>query len=231
MKEIRLSVRGLRAGWDGLPVINGVDLEVASGEIVAVLGGNGSGKSTLLSAVAGLLRPAAGTVHLDGLRVDGLPPARLTALGLQLLPQTRRVFPSLTVRENLEAVELGLGRPDAVAIRRRREEWLDRFPSLAARLDHPAAALSGGEQQLVAIGRVLSTGPSVLLLDEPSAGLSPGAAATAGSAFAALAAGGAAVVLVEQNLMLARTLASRSLRMDHGLLQPQSGPVVPASRP
>lgn len=230
MTVARLAVRGLHAAWDGLPVIKGVDLDVGAGEIVAVLGGNGSGKSTLLSAVAGLLRPTAGTVLLDGRRVDGLSPARLTTLGLRLLPQTRRIFPSLTVRENLEAVELGLGPPDATAIRRRRDEWLELFPTLAAKLDRPAAALSGGEQQLVAIGRVLSTGPSVLLLDEPSAGLSPGAVVTAGSAFAAVAAGGAAVVLVEQNLTLARTLASRALRMDHGVLHPEPVPRVPVSR-
>jgi branched-chain amino acid transport system ATP-binding protein len=227
----RLEVRGLRAGWGGVAVVKGVDLDVGPGEIVAVLGGNGSGKSTLVSAIAGLLRPMGGTVRLDGARVDGLPAARLTALGLRLLPQTRRVFPSLTVRENLEAVELGLGRPDAAGIRQRREQWLERFPSLAAKLDQPAAALSGGEQQLVAIGRVLSTAPRVLLLDEPFAGLSPGAAADCAAEFAAAAAGGAALVLVEQNLTLARTLAQRALRMDHGVLNPDSVALVPASGP
>ena len=229
--DVRLSVRGLHAAWDGLPVVRGADLEVDAGGIVAGLGGNGSGKSTLLSSVAGLLRPAAGTVHLGGVRVDGLSAARLAALGLRLLPQTRRVFPSLTVRENLEAVELGVGRIDATEIRRRREDWLAAFPALEAKLDQQAATLSGGEQQLVAIGRVLSTGPSVLLLDEPFAGLSPGAAATAASAFAALAAAGSGVVLVEQNLTLARTLADRALRMDQGLLQAAPASLVPASGP
>lgn len=230
MTDARLAVRGLHAAWDSRPVLRGAELDVGPGEIVAVLGGNGSGKSTMLAAVAGLLRPSAGTVHLDGLRVDSLPAARLTALGLRLLPQTRRVFPSLTVRENLEAVELGVGTLDHTGIRRRRQEWLDRFPALAAKLDQPAAALSGGEQQLVAIGRVVSTAPSVLLLDEPSAGLSPGAAAAAGAAFADLASGGAAVVLVEQNLTLARTLAQRVLRMEHGVLHADALPLVPSSR-
>jgi branched-chain amino acid transport system ATP-binding protein len=141
------------------------------------------------------------------------------------------VFPSLTVRENLEAVELGVGPLDRPAIRRRREEWLERFPVLATKLDQPAAGLSGGEQQLVAIGRLLSTGPSVALLDEPFAGLSPGTAATVASAFAALAGQGAAVVLVEQNVALAHTLAHRVLRMDSGLLHAESEPLVPASGP
>ena len=228
--DTRLQVRGLEAGWDGMRVLNGVDLDVSAGEIVAVLGGNGSGKSTLVWAVAGLLRPRAGTVRLDGLRVDGLPPARLTALGLRLLPQTRRVFPTMSVRENLEVVELGTGRVDVGEIGRRRAAWLERFPALAAKLDQPAAVLSGGEQQLLAIGRVLSAAPSVLLLDEPSAGLSPGAAAACGTAFAEAASGGAALVLVEQNLTLARTLAHRALRMDHGVLAPDAGALVPAAR-
>ncbi len=228
-RPVRLAVRGLQAAWNGLPVVRGVDLEASAGEIVAVLGGNGSGKSTLLWTVAGLLRPTAGTVRLDGLRVDGLAAPRLAALGLRLLPQTRRVFPSLTVRENLEAVELGLGAGDVAAIRARREEWLERFPALSQKLDQPAAALSGGEQQLVAIGRVLSAAPAVLLLDEPFAGLSPGAAAAAGSAFTELATSGSALVLVEQNLTLARTFAHRALRMDLGVLHAASMPLEPAA--
>ena len=215
----RLTVRGVVAGWDGPPVVNGVDLEATGGEIVAVLGENGSGKSTLLAVVAGLLRPRRGTVHLDGARVDGLSAARLVARGVRLLPQTRRVFPSMSVRENLEVVELGIGQPDLVAVRQRRAAWLERFPALGAKLDQPAASLSGGEQQLLAVGRVLSTSPAVLLLDEPTAGLSPAAAATCAAAFAEHAAAGAAVVLVEQNVEMARRLARRTVRMEAGRLE------------
>ncbi|MFN2503582.1 MAG: ABC transporter ATP-binding protein [Acidimicrobiales bacterium] len=218
--ETRLEVRGLHAGWDGIPIVRGADFEVRAGEIVAVLGGNGSGKSTLVSCLAGLIRPTAGAVRLAGRRVDGHGAVRLAARGLRLLPQTRRVFPTMTVAENLEVVELGSGKPDLAGISRRREAWLERFPALAAKLDQPAASLSGGEQQLVAIGRVLSTAPVVLLLDEPSAGLSPAAAATCARAFADEAASGTAVVLVEQNLSLARTLAHRALRMEDGQLEP-----------
>jgi branched-chain amino acid transport system ATP-binding protein len=227
---VRLAVREVDAGWDGVTVVRDAALEVGAGEIVAVLGGNGSGKSTLLSVLAGLLRPVKGTIHLDGRRVDGLPASRLSALGLRLLPQTRRVFPSMTVRENFEVVEVGTGRPDVARIRSRRAAWLDRFPALAGKLDQPAASLSGGEQQLVAIGRVLSAPLTVLLLDEPSAGLSPRAAAACGAAFAEEAAAGTAVVLVEQNLTLARTLATRALHMDRGRLTPDEHALVPADR-
>jgi len=202
-------------------VVESADLEVAAGEVVAVLGGNGSGKSSLLLAVAGLLRARSGIVLLDGRPVGRLPAERRARLGLRLLPQTRRVFPSLTVRENLEAVELGLPAADVDGARARRAAWLERFPVLAERLDEPAAGLSGGQQQLLAIGRVLSAGPRVLLADEPSAGLSPAWATACGDALRELAAAGAAVVLVEQDVALARRLADRVLRMHDGRLGPE----------
>jgi branched-chain amino acid transport system ATP-binding protein len=228
---VKLEVRGLVAGWDGPPVVRGVDLHVDRGEIVALLGGNGSGKSTLLAAVAGLVRPRAGTVRLDGDRVDGLSTAALAGRGLRLLAQTRRVFPSLTVAENLAVVELTRGAGDSAAVRARRDAWLERFPALAAKLDQPAASLSGGEQQLVAIGRILSTDPSVLLLDEPSAGLSPRAVASCLDAFRERAAAGAAVVLVEQNVAAARALATRCVRMDGGLLIGEPSPAAEITAP
>jgi branched-chain amino acid transport system ATP-binding protein len=212
----RLEVRGLDAGWGTTTLVRGADLEVSAGEIVGLLGGNGSGKSTMLWAIAGLLRPRRGTIHLDGRRVDGLAAERLATLGLRLLPQTRRVFPSLTVRENLEAVELAVGRPDLAATRARRDVWLERFPVLANKADLPAATLSGGQQQLLALGRVLSSGPGVLMLDEPSAGLSPPLVAECGDLFVELAATGVAVLLVEQHVSLARRLADRVLRMSGG---------------
>ncbi|MDQ6727206.1 MAG: ATP-binding cassette domain-containing protein, partial [Actinomycetota bacterium] len=130
--------------------------------------------------------------------------------------QTRRVFPTMTVAENLRVAELGIGRPDVAAIRRRRGLWLDRFPNIAGKLAQPAGSLSGGEQQLVAIGRVLSAAPGVLLLDEPSAGLAAGAIAPCVAAFGEMAAAGTAILLVEQNLAVARELAHRSLHMESG---------------
>ncbi len=211
-----LAVRGLVAGWEDEAVVDGADLDVAGGEIVALLGGNGSGKSTLLWAVAGLVRVRSGTVCVDGRRVDGSSADRLVRKGVVLLPQTRRVFPSMTVDENLQVAELGTGRPDVVAIRRRRDLWLDRFPGIAAKLAHPAGSLSGGEQQLVAIGRVVSAAPGVLLLDEPSAGLAAAAMAPCTAAFREMAAEGTAILLVEQNLAVADALADRRLYMGRG---------------
>jgi branched-chain amino acid transport system ATP-binding protein len=216
-----LEVTGLEAGWGRAPVVRDADLRVDGGEIVAVLGGNGSGKSSLLWAVAGLLPARAGRVTLDGRSLDGLAAERRVALGLTLLAQSRRVFPTLTVGENLEVVELGVSRNDVSAVRSRRREWLERFPQLGARLGQPAAALSGGQQQLLAIGRAVSTMPRVLLLDEPSAGLASGAARQCADVFASVAAGGTAVVLVEQDVELARRLATRVVLMDDGRLRPE----------
>jgi branched-chain amino acid transport system ATP-binding protein len=211
----RLVVRSLDAGWDRAPVVQGADLDVGVGEILALLGGNGSGKSTLLWAIAGLLRPRTGTVAVDGRRVDGLRAERMARLGVRLLPQTRRVFPSLTVAENLTVADLAPG-PGDDGRAARREDWLDRFPVLRSKLTDRASSLSGGEQQLLAIGRVVTTAPTVLLLDEPSAGLSAGWVAGCADAFVALAGQGTTIVLVEQNVALAHQLAHRTLRMHLG---------------
>lgn len=210
----RLEVRGLEAGWDRSPVVKDADLAVGAGEIVALLGGNGSGKSTLLWAVAGLLHPRAGSVTVDGRPVDGLSADRRARLGVRLLPQANRIFPSLTVEENLAVTDLALGADEGRQASR--EEWLARFPVLQAKLTDPAASLSGGEQQLLAIGRVVTTRPHVLLLDEPSAGLSTRWAAECFRMFADLAAGGTTIVVVEQNVALAEQLAHRTLRMRLG---------------
>ena len=137
---------------------------------------------------------------------------------MRLLAQTRRVFPSLTVAENLELVDVAVGRPDRDRLRIQRDAWLDRFPAFAVKLDQPAAMLSGGEQQLLAIGRVVITEPRVLLLDEPSAGLARAAANQCGDLFVELAASGVAVVLVEQDVLLARRLSSRVLHLRDGRL-------------
>jgi len=164
-----LAVRGLEAGWDPAPVVHDADLDVDAAEIVAVLGGNGSGKSSLLWAVARLLRAPPG--HGCTRR----PPGRDHGCRAPNRPGTTHAaavaagVPSLTVAENLDVVELASRRPDRAASRARRAEWLERFPVLEAMLDQPAASLSGGEQQLLAIGRVLSTLPRVLLLNEPTA--------------------------------------------------------------
>lgn len=211
-----LSVLGLEVGWDRVPVVRGADLEVEGGEIVAVLGGNGSGKSSLLWGIAGLLRPRRGRIVLDGRRVESMSADRRASLGLRLLPQSVRVFPSLTVGENLDVVDLASRPPDGPRSRAKRTEWLERFPVLGDKLGQPAASLSGGEQQLLAIGRVLCTLPRALLLDEPSAGLSPERATECAQAFTDAARSGVAVVMVEQNVALAGSLATRTLHMHDG---------------
>lgn len=215
MTATGLVVRALTAGWDRTDVIRDLDLDVEAGEIVAVLGANGCGKSSFLWALAGLLATRGGTVHVDGRRLDRLSTERRAALGVALLPQARRVFGSLSGWENLKVVELVVGRPDLAAIRAAREAWLARHPALAAKLDQPASSLSGGQQQLLAIGRVLSTGPKVLLLDEPSAGLAPPVAEQCANDFADIASQGVAVVVVEQNVALARRVATRVLTMEN----------------
>jgi branched-chain amino acid transport system ATP-binding protein len=199
--------------------VRGADLDVGRGEIVAILGSNGSGKSSLLWAIAGLLRPRAGRVSVGGRRIDGLSAERIARLGVALLPQTRRVFPSLSVAENLSSPDLAPGRGDASAHLRRRE-WLDRFPSLGAKMHDHAASLSGGEQQLVAIGRAVCRAPAVLLLDEPSAGLSPAWTAECADVFGQLAGRGTTLLVVEQNVSFARRLATRTLSMHEGALAP-----------
>jgi len=211
-----LSVRSLEVGWDRVPVVRGADLDVEGGEIVAVLGGNGSGKSSLLWGIAGMLRARRGRIELDGRRIDGMGVERRAGLGLHLLPQSVRVFPSLSVAENLDVVDLASRPPDRSRSQAVRTEWLGRFPVLEAKLGQPAASLSGGEQQLLAIGRVLCSLPRLLLLDEPSAGLSPDRADECARAFTDLAASGAGVVLVEQNVALAQSLATRTLHMQDG---------------
>ncbi len=211
-----LSVRGLEVGWDRVPVVRGADLDVEAGEIVAVLGGNGSGKSSLLWGIAGMLRARRGRIVLDGRRIDAMGVERRAGLGLHLLPQSVRVFPSLSVAENLDVVDLASRPPDRSRSQAVRTEWLGRFPVLDAKLGQPAASLSGGEQQLLAIGRVLCSLPRLLLLDEPSAGLSPDRADECARAFTDLAASGVGVVLVEQNVTLAQSLATRTLHMHDG---------------
>ncbi len=220
MSAARLSVQGLSAGWRGSSVLSQLDVTVTAGQAVGVLGGNGSGKSSLLYCIAGLLPAQAGTVSVDGVPVSGWSPERRAAGGVRLLDQSRRVFPTMTVAENLAVVEHGVGHPDVGAIRRRRAQWLERFPSLAHRLHVLAGTLSGGEQQLLAIGRVLTTGPVLLLLDEPSAGLSPALRQSCAAVFRDLLDDGVAILLVEQDAMFARGLSDLLLRLRSGRLEP-----------
>jgi len=203
--------RGLRSGYDNLEVLRGVDLSLAEGELVALLGANGAGKTTLLRTVSGLLRPFGGTVRLDGRDIGGLPAEKVAAAGLAHVPENRLVFPSLTVTDNLALGAWTRPRTRAEDI----ERMLDLFPRLRQRLGHPAGTLSGGEQQMLAIARGLMARPKVLVLDEPSLGLAP---KVVGDIFAALARlrHELTILLVEQNARAAFKVADRVLVMDRG---------------
>ncbi|WP_306329210.1 ABC transporter ATP-binding protein [Streptomyces venezuelae] len=215
-----LEVTDLTAGYGPVRALRQVSLTVPVGEIVTVLGANGAGKSTLLRAVSRTLRfhggaVVSGTVRRDGRPLDGLPPDRVVAAGVSQVPEGRQVFARMTVEDNLRAGALGSrgGRAaKAAALRRVREL----FPVLAERARQPAGLLSGGEQQMLAVGRALMAGPDLLLLDEPSLGLAPLMAARIADAVREINAQGTAVLLVEQNAALALRLASRAYVLEVG---------------
>ena len=205
-----LEVQDLHAYYGESHVLQGVSLTVSEGECVAVLGRNGVGKTTSLSAIVGLLRPRGGSVRLRGSEVAGLAPHRIARAGASLVPQGRRVFKDLTVLENL-----------TLTARPRSGGWdvgrvLALFPSLDRRRASFGDQLSGGEQQMLAIGRALMRNPDLLLLDEPSEGLAPKVVGEVGEALVRLRDGGLAIFLVEQNLALATRVAQRVYVMNKG---------------
>jgi branched-chain amino acid transport system ATP-binding protein len=190
-----LTVSGLTAGYGGPPVIEDVAMRADRSKITALVGPNGAGKSTLLKAVAGLIRPRGGQVLLDGADVTNEPPEKLVRKGIAYVPQVANIFPGLTVFENLEMG--GYVRPSGV--RARAEELCDLFPDLKVALRRPARTLSGGQRTMLAMARGLMVNPAVLLLDEPSAGLSPIFQATVWEQVRKVRETGVAVVVVEQN--------------------------------
>ncbi|MGV3572339.1 MAG: ABC transporter ATP-binding protein [Ramlibacter sp.] len=209
-----LEVARLQAAYGAAPALWDLSLRVDAGELVCVVGPNGAGKSTLINVLAGLHRARAGSLRFEGQDITRLPPHRFCAAGIAIVPEGRRLFTGMTVRENLE---LGSYLPEAK--QRRAEslaEVLALFPALEAKLPQPAGSLSGGQQQMVAIGRALMSRPRLLLLDEPSLGLAPMVVLDMFSAIRSINARGTSVLLVEQNVAMAMELANRAYVMEEG---------------
>jgi branched-chain amino acid transport system ATP-binding protein len=208
-----LEVSGLAAGYGALPVLRGIDFTIAEGEIVAVLGSNGAGKSTLNNVLSGLLRPSAGRIEFAGSEITGAASAAIVARGLIQVPEGRRVFPNLSVRENLEIGSYRRGRPNRAA---NLERVSTIFPRLRERMKQLAGTLSGGEQQMLAIGRGLMAEPLLLILDEPSLGLSPLLVEEMFALIARIRAEGLSVLLVEQNVVQSLAIADRAYVLEQG---------------
>lgn len=208
-----LEVADVEAGYGDALVLRGVSLAVSAGELVTIIGPNGAGKSTLLKVVYGLLAPEAGHVRYTSEDVTGLRPEQLTRRGLNYVPQLANVFPTLSVAENLQVGSVSLQRTER---RQAVADMYEQFPLLAARRRQRAGTLSGGQRKLLAIARALVTRPRVLLLDEPSAGLSPQAVELVFEQLAAVKDRGIATVMVEQNARRALTLADTGYVLDMG---------------
>ena len=202
-----LTATGIVAGYGAADeILKGVDLRVEPGEIVGIIGPNGAGKSTLLKAIAGLLKPKAGAIQLNGQDVTGREPRDISRLGLAYVPQEHNIFPSMSVRENLE---MG-GYVDPKAAKARIDSVFARFPMLSGKRRHAARPLSGGERQILAMGMALMVEPAVLLLDEPSAGLSPVAAEVLFNAIIQINKEGVSIAMVEQNANEALAISHRA---------------------
>ena len=220
-----LEVDGIEVHYGGVAALRGVSLRVEPGQAVALLGANGAGKSTLMKAVMGLLRTRAGQIRFDGRPLGALPPERRARLGVGYCPEGRRTFPGLQVRENLQVACW-----DGAAARARRvEEVFALFPALRAKADHPAWQLSGGQQQMLAIGRSLMGRPRLLLLDEPSLGLSPVLTDEVIARIPTITGGGTAVLLAEQNAAKALGVCDRAWVLRTGQVVGQ-GPAAELAR-
>jgi branched-chain amino acid transport system ATP-binding protein len=209
-----LKLKSLQAGYGRLPVLKGISLHVREGEVVTLIGGNGAGKSTTLRTISGLLRARKGAIEFAGHDLTRMAAEQIVPLGLALVPEGRRVFKTLSVTANLE---LGAyHRSDQGQVRRDLEDLRQRFPILQARANQAAGTLSGGEQQILAIGRALMARPRLLMLDEPSMGLSPLMVTQVYAILAELKEAGTTILLVEQNARAALKVADRGYVLETG---------------
>jgi len=209
-----LRIEGLEAGYGDVTAVSAVSLEVRRGEAVALVGSNGAGKTTTLRAISGLLPVRSGTIELEGRRLGGLSPAEIVALGIAHVPEGRQLFPSMTVRENLD---LGARSAEARARRTETLEWVfGLFPRLADRQRQVAGTLSGGEQQMCAIGRGLMARPKLLMLDEPSLGLAPVMVKAIFENLERINREGTTILVVEQNVLRSLQLSHRGYVLENG---------------
>jgi branched-chain amino acid transport system ATP-binding protein len=219
-----LEARDLAVGYGGAPAISDIALDVGEGEIVSVIGPNGAGKSTLINAIAGLLRPQQGTLRFRGVALDTVAAYRICEQGIALVPEGRRLFPGMSVEENLD---IGCYRPGA---RKLRQQGFERayalFPVLQERRHQLAGTLSGGQQQMVAIARALMAQPRLLLLDEPSLGLAPAVVSEMFRIIRVIQEEGVAILLVEQNVGQAMEIADRAYVLEEGRIVASGLPKV-----
>ena len=220
-----IRIEGLNAGYGPLQVLRDVTLDVGEGEIVAVLGSNGVGKTTLNNTISGLIKPSSGSIYFDDVLISGRDPVEIVDMGLIHVPEGRKLFPNLSVKENLELGSYRRGKPNRAS---NLERVLGVFPKLKERLFQTAGTLSGGEQQMVAIARGLMGEPRVLLLDEPSLGLSPLLVEQMFTLIKQINESGLAVILVEQNVIQSLAIANRAYVIAEGTVA-MSGPAAALS--
>jgi len=208
-----LELTGVHAGYGRIPIIADVGFSIATGEVVGLLGRNGMGKTTTVRAIAGLLPVGSGEIRFQGERIDGRVPEEIARLGLGLVPEGRQIFPNLTVRENLLAFAGNrLGRPDPWTL----DRVLALFPQLKPRLAQGGGRLSGGEQQMLAVGRALMTNPALVIFDEATEGLAPLIRAEIWACIRLLKAAGQSIILIDKNIEILAGLADRQVILERG---------------
>lgn len=214
---VMLKVDSLTVGYGAITAVKGLSLEVREGEIVSLIGSNGAGKSTTLRTISGLLKPKSGSIEFLGGKIDGTPGHEIVAKGICHSPEGRRIFPKMTVDENLD---LGAFlRKDATAVKESRERVLELFPRLRERITQKAGTMSGGEQQMLAVGRALMGDPKLLILDEPSMGLAPVLVDLIFETIETIRASGVTILLVEQNALAALRIADYAYVLESGNLK------------
>ena len=212
--QLSLVVSGMAVSYGKVPALHDLSINIHRGQVVTIIGANGAGKSTIMKALAGLVRPSKGTISLFGEDIQGKDPDQIVPKGLTLVPEGRRLFTDMTVRENLEMG--AYRRTDADGIARDFERAMNFFPDLKAKLPVPAGSLSGGQQQMVAVARALMTNPKVMLLDEPTIGLAPAVVDVIAHVISEISKAGVDVLLVEQNAEMALDISDYGYVLEQG---------------